>query len=549
MVVEQYAPDDGGFDRLSLLEQLEADYAWWLWRLFPQYFTDESGNVIPMADHHHDAWEWFWEMPDARPRPLIFLLPRGGGKSTTVELGVVSLGCRNKRNYVLYVSATQEQADDHVTSIGAMLESRRLEIAYPQMSDRYVNKYGSSRGWRRDRLWTKTGFVIDALGLDTASRGVKLEDRRPDVIVFDDIDEDGDTDKEVRKKVRIITRRLLPAAASGGNTAIIFCQNLVHERSIAALLCNRHPDPKGAQLDDFLVDRRVIGPIPAVRDADVRFQNNHFELIAGEATWAGQSIEVNQRLIDTDGYSSWKQERQHDVEPPAGGMFSHLDFEAMTVEMADVPPLVRIVGALDPAVTNTDDSDSMALQFDGIGVDDCIYRLWSWEQRSTPETAMELGLRRCVHFGADALIIETDQGGDLWLEKAPETWLHLIAKCDGRETDQDFAPHSTADACPYLVHITENSIFPSVIGMKAGSTQMPKAHRASLMLQDYERPNQIRHVRSGTHQVLRAALNRFPKTKPLDLTDASFWAWNELRNPSVVPSFVLQAAVSGWSPR
>jgi hypothetical protein len=545
-----YNPDAGDYDRLALLAELEQDYAWWLWRLFPQYFTADNGSVVPMADHHHEAWEWFWDMPDnARPQPLVLLLPRGGGKSTTVELGCVSLGCRAKRKYVLYVSGTQEQADDHVLSMAGMLESRRLELAYPDMSRRLVGKYGSSRGWRRDRLRTMTGFTVDALGLDTASRGVKLEDQRPDVIVFDDIDSDGDTDKEVRKKVRIITRRLLPAATQGGTAAIIFAQNLVHERSIASLLCGKHPDPKGAQIDDFLVDRRVIGPIPAVRNADVRYQNNHFELVAGEPTWEGQSLEVNQALIDTEGYSAWRQERQHNVEPPAGGMFSHLNFDAMCVEQSEVPELIRIVGALDPAVTSNDDSDSMALQFDGLGTDDVIYRLWSWEQRATPNEAMEMGLRRSVLLGADALIIETDQGGDLWLEKAPETWAHLIAKCNGTEVDEGFAPHTEQHECPYLVHITEDTFMPTVTGMKAGATQMPKTHRAALMLQDYERPNKIRHVRSGTEHVLRAALHRFPKTKPFDLTDASYWAWNELTNPSVAPSFLLQAGVIGWNPR
>src|SRR3954447_7767850 len=124
-----YNPDAGDYDRLALLAELERDYAWWLWRMFPQYFTNEAGTVIPLADHHHEAWQWFWDMPnDGRPQPLVYLLPRGGGKSTTVELGCVSLGCRSKRKYVLYVSGTQEQADDHVLSMAGMLESKRLEL-------------------------------------------------------------------------------------------------------------------------------------------------------------------------------------------------------------------------------------------------------------------------------------------------------------------------------------------------------------------------------------------------------------------------------------
>jgi hypothetical protein len=56
------------------------------------------------------------------------------------------------------------------------------------------------------------------------------------------------------------------------------------------------------------------------------------------------------------------------------------------------------------------------------------------------------------------------------------------------------------------------------------------------MLSAYER-GQFVHV-IGTHETLERALRRFPKTKPFDLTDASFWSWHDLVTntvPIVVP--------------
>ena len=44
----------------------------------------------------------------------------------------------------------------------------------------------------------------------------------------------------------------------------------------------------------------------------------------------------------------------------------------------------------------------------------------------------------------------------------------------------------------------------------------------------YERDT-VRHVR-GTHAVLEKALHRFLVKKPYDLTDAAYWAWDDLAN-------------------
>ena len=72
---------------------------------------------------------------------------------------------------------------------------------------------------------------MDALGLDVGSRGSKDEERRPDLIIFDDVDEKHDTLKTVAKKIDTITTSILPAGSS--DCAILFIQNIIHEGSIA----------------------------------------------------------------------------------------------------------------------------------------------------------------------------------------------------------------------------------------------------------------------------------------------------------------------------
>ena len=99
-----------------------------------------------------------------------------------------------------------------------------------------MSKYGTSRGWRRNRLRTAGGFTIDAVGLDTAARGLKVEEQRPDLIFLDDIDGKHDTLATTAKKIATLTTSVLPAGSS--NVAVIFVQNLIIKDGVASRLAD-----------------------------------------------------------------------------------------------------------------------------------------------------------------------------------------------------------------------------------------------------------------------------------------------------------------------
>lgn len=46
----------------------------------------------------------------------------------------VWVGANDTRRYMWYVSETQDQADEHVANIGAMLEASTVEIHYPRLA-------------------------------------------------------------------------------------------------------------------------------------------------------------------------------------------------------------------------------------------------------------------------------------------------------------------------------------------------------------------------------------------------------------------------------
>jgi len=473
-------------------QALEADWETWLATLFPGEITAAFGA------HHVAFWLWLWSIEAGkRPDPFVAVWSRGGGKSSTAEMAVVALGSRRIRRYGLYISASQDQADDHVANVAALLESTELERRYPEMASRMVGKYGASKGWRRNRLRTAAGFSIDAMGLDSAARGIKLEDARPDFLVIDDIDKETDSPAATERKIKILTRGVLPAGSA--DCATLAIQNLVHEDSVFAQLVDGRAE--------FLASRIVSGPVKALDGMAHEQREGRTVIVAGSPTWEGQNLARCQEQVDDWGISAFLGEAQHDVTAPPGGIFSHLSYAHCTP--GEVPDLVRTVVWVDPAVTDKDTSDAHGIQADGIAQNGTIYRLRSWEHRASPRESLRLAITWAIELGADHVGIETDQGGDTWDSVYREAAADVVAE-------------------RALTGFMEASI-PPMTSDKAGAGYGPKTHRASQMLADYERPRAIVHV-LGTHDVLEAALFRFPRTKPLDLADCAYWAWLDLRN-------------------
>lgn len=456
----------------------------WLTRIAP--------DLTLFAPRHERLWAWFEALePGVKPLARIEDWPRGGAKSSTVELGTSYAGTTGRRKFALYVSGTQAKADVHVQAIAGVLERAGV--------DRAVNKYHQSKGWTQQRLRAANGFNVVSFGLDAGARGIKLDDYRPDLIILDDVDDRHDSTATVQKKIETITQSILPSGST--DYAVLFVQNTIHADSVMAQLI----DGRAA----FLLNRAPIIVEPAVigleyEEAPIDGEL-HYKITGGAATWAGQSLAVCQAQINDWGLTAFLREAQHDVETITGSMFSHLDFGVIRVERAAVPELTRVAVWCDPAVTNTDQSDHNGVQVDGLGTDGLTYRLFSWEQRATPVQTLQTAYRKALEYGAQSVGVETDQGGDTWQSVADQAWRGLVERGD----------------------VPSDAVQPRFKAAKAG-TVGGKAERGNKMLTAYER-HQIRHV-VGTHMVLERALHRFLVKKPFDLADAAFWSWDDLHS-------------------
>lgn len=374
----------------------------WLTTNFASYTT------APFADRHIRYWEWLTALePGVRPRPRVEAWPRGGAKSTTIELGCAYLGSQPQpvRHYVLYVSKTQAQANKHVQSIAAMLE--RVGIT------RAINQYGSSKGWRHEEIRTANGFNVTAFGLDSGMRGVKLDEYRPDIIIFDDIDDRLDTTETVQKKIDVLTTTILPSGSS--DVAVIVVQNKVHEDSIVSRLCDGRAD--------FLHDRLPPTVEPAVRDLEVERQIDddgmpRYVITGGTETWEGQSLATCEQQINSWGLTAFLREAQHEVDVQEGGLWDR-ERDIDPFRVSAVPDLMRVVVAVDPNAGEGGDAAGIVVA--GIShmwngrmyAEAHAYVLDDQTVNGGPKVWAERAVMVYQAYRADALVAESNNGGEM----------------------------------------------------------------------------------------------------------------------------------------
>ena len=381
-------------------QPVDVPEAWepWLRKLFP-------GHVAhPFADWHREMWEWLWSIDHGiRSQPFVGIAPRGGGKSTNAELGTTATGVRGVRDYALYVRSTQDAADKSVANIAALLESESIARHYPAHADRALSKYGHSKAWRRNRLVTAGGFTVDAVGLDTAVRGLKFGDQRPDLIVIDDVDEQHDSPHTTRKKIETLTKAILPAGAS--HATVLAIQNLIIPHGIFARLADGRAD--------FLADRIVTGPHPAVVELetamvhDEQLERFRAVITGGRPTWQGQDLKACQGLIDQIGLSAFLAECQHEVNERTGALWQR----RLITRIDTAPPLRRVVVGVDPS----GGGDDIGIIVAGLGHDGRGYVLADVSQpgKKGPLNWGRAAVQAYLDRQGDRILGERNYGGDM----------------------------------------------------------------------------------------------------------------------------------------
>jgi hypothetical protein len=369
----------------------------WLRAHFP------SATSRPMGRRHVRLWDWFEALtPGVKPRHRVESWPRGGGKSSTAGLGVVRVGMKQTRKFVLYVSGTQKQANKHVQAIRARFEVLGIPRA--------VSAYGNSLGWSMDLLRVANGFNVLALGLDAAGRGVKLDDVRPDLIVFDDVDARHDSEDTTKKKAETLTESILPTGST--DAAVLVVQNRIHSNSIVAQLVDGRAD--------FLLDREVYEE-PAVEglklasEAQGEGKPHLYRIVEGRATWEGQDLSTCEAQVNEWGRGAFMREAQHDTNEGEDGLWQRdRDIDPHRLNPNALPPLHRIVVGVDPNAT--DGGDEAGIIVGGTYTNGGTVHGVCLEDASVsggPAAWANACVAAYRRWNADALVAESNNGGEM----------------------------------------------------------------------------------------------------------------------------------------
>lgn len=476
-------------------------YQDWLLTLYPETYTK------PLAPYHHEFWEWVWARRPDQSATGVFIWPRGFSKTTNAERAVVRFAAAGFK-YILYVKGTQEASDDAVQNIEAILGGEQVGAHYPLLADRAVNKYGNSKGWRRNRLRTAAGVIVDAAGLDTKIRGLLIEGQRPDVIIIDDVDDTNDDERATAKKLRKIKSDIIPAGAP--NRVIMAVQNLINPHGIFTRLAGVNPDHPA----DFLLERTVSGPHPAVVGLEYALEpqpdgRRIYRITAGRSTWPeGRPIAALESEMNEIGADTFIEEKQHEVMNFKGSLYEGLDLDSLLVDFPPLELLEDVHVWVDPAVTDTKDSDSNGIRAGGRFPDGRVVGLYSWEGRDSVENMMERGILKAVELRASTLGVETNNGGDTWITVYNAVWEKLVARGA----------------------IAPNTPKPRFRQVKATSETGGKRERWQLARAARERGEFVEAI--GTHETLFKALRRLPERKPYDLADVDEWLRQALHRPA-----------------
>ncbi len=287
----------------------------WLDAVYPAQF-DTS-----FTRDHNDFWEWGWKfiiaMRDGQPLPdngnaFLSLWSRNFGKSKHAEVFMSAAVCVIGKGIFLYVSGTQDLANEHLANIELLLTSDGVRSYYPEHAKpKRSSVTGANKAWAQNKIQTDGGATIQAVGLNVGVRGLRKGKDRVKGFVLDDIDDYSDSPQVALNKANTLGNSVLPT--SDLEFFVIGAQNLITEHSVFNRIYT------GA--DKMLAHRTVSGPHPAFDELETEFRDGRDIITHCVPRWAERvNREVGQRFIDTFGLLRFLAEFQHKFDQQKEGL-------------------------------------------------------------------------------------------------------------------------------------------------------------------------------------------------------------------------------------
>ena len=195
-----------------------------------------------------------------------------------------------------------------------------------------------------------------------------------------------------------------------------------------------------------------------------------------------------------------------DIDNVEGALWTQTVLDRTRVQEAQVPTLVRIAVALDPAGTSQETSDEMGIVAGGKGVNGHGYTLCDASRRGTPAACARQAVRLYDALQADVLLGESNNGGE---------WIGTVVQFVAQEMHRQ-GERATPHVHYKMVHASRS-----------------KQTRAEPVATEFEH-GRIHHV--GTFPELESEqTNWVPGMPSPSRMDAEVWLYTELLLGAHVP--------------
>lgn len=392
------------------------------WLFARLYLPDHlllSGDEEPTFSSFHltlieELSQWAW--PDSRrmigPRD-IYIAPRFSGKSTWLFLiGPLWAGAHDHLRFVAAFADTEIQATEHLRTLRNELDANRaLAEDFPALC-RVARRTQDARKMpdRANQIRQSNGFVMTARGIESGVLGVKIGKQRPDLLLLDDVEPHNDYSiAQMDKRLRTIEDAILPTNSSARAVMVgttVMAGSLIHQAVKSA---------KSAETPEWIEGGGWrVSYWPAIVEGD-----DGVERSLWREKWSIAELQAQRHL------RSFQQTFMND---PTTGIGALWRSELIVVE--DPGEFGRTVMAIDPAVTASVKSDYTAIVVASRAADNDVSKpVYVREAKHVKLKGPELrkvirGVILAFDHAIRLLVIESNQGGDLWAEAIGWDELH-----------------------------------------------------------------------------------------------------------------------------
>lgn len=350
--------------------------------------------------------------------------PRGHAKSTVISLQcALHAALYGYKRYILLISDTESQAVSFLDAIKNELEEN------PQILADFGEQAGK-KTWKTGSILLNNGCRIDAVGSGQKLRGRRNYQRRPDLILCDDIENDeGVRTAEQRSKTADWFWKAVCKAGDSYTDILVIGTILHHASLLAGLLENpgfqsrkykavlsEAPSPLWQDWERLFTD--LTDP-KREQTAHAFFYKHRRELLSGaKVLWPEKLSYCDLRIMRlTEGEAAFNSEMQNQPIDPAACLFSAQWFRYYDPCAVDFRAgRFRFYGYCDPSLGRSAQSDYSAIVTLAVDTDSGIFYVWDADiQRRHPDRIIadiletERRLRRETGRGYCLFGAETNQ--------------------------------------------------------------------------------------------------------------------------------------------